>query len=80
MKKIVALIIMLFSAAIMAQTPGWTNLKETNITVGNNNYDIFTNRFGSHIIVQETNSAQVKVSIKLKKAGQRCSPFYFLHE
>ena len=46
---------MLFSAASMAQNPGWTNLKETNITVGANAYDIFTNGAGNHIIVQEPN-------------------------
>lgn len=47
---------MLFSAAILAQSPGWSNLKETNITVGNNNYDIFTNGAGNHIIIQEANA------------------------
>jgi hypothetical protein len=40
----------------MAQNPGWTNLKETNITVGTNAYDIFTNGAGNHIIVQEPNA------------------------
>lgn len=52
MKKIVALSIMLFTAALLAQSPGWTTLKETNITVGSNAYDIFTNGTGNHIIVQ----------------------------
>ena len=50
MKKIV-LLIMLFSSASMTQNPGWTDLKETNITVGANAYDIFTNGAGNHIIV-----------------------------
>jgi len=29
---------------------------ETEITVGDNNYDIFTNRYGNHIIVQEADA------------------------
>ncbi|MGB5530868.1 MAG: hypothetical protein WBQ32_12945 [Ignavibacteriaceae bacterium] len=56
MKKIILLIILLFSTAALAQSVGWTSLMETNITVGDNNYDIFTNRYGNHIIVQETSS------------------------
>ena len=56
MKKIIALLIMLFTAVLLAQSPGWTTLKETNITVGTNAYDIFTNGAGNHIIVQETNA------------------------
>ena len=40
---------MLFPAAALAQN--WTALKETNITVGANAYDIFTNGAGNHIIV-----------------------------
>jgi hypothetical protein len=54
MKKIV-LLIMLFSSASMTQNPGWTDLKETNITVGANAYDIFTNGAGNHIIVNQPN-------------------------
>ena len=56
MKKIVALLIMLFTAAAMAQQPSWSSLRETNINVGTNAYDIFTNGAGNHIIVQETNA------------------------
>ena len=56
MKKIIVLIILLLSAASLAQSVGWTDLMETNITVGNNDYDIFTNRYGNHIIVKETSA------------------------
>lgn len=56
MKKIVASLIMLFTTASLAQSPGWTTLKETNISVGTNAYDIFTNGAGNHIIVQEANA------------------------
>jgi hypothetical protein len=56
MKKIVALLIMLLTAALLAQSPSWTTLKETNITVGTNAYDIFTNGAGNNIIVQEANA------------------------
>jgi hypothetical protein len=50
MEKIIVLIVMLFSATAIAQSVGWTSLMETDITVGNNDYDIFTNRYGNHII------------------------------
>jgi hypothetical protein len=53
MKKISILIILLFSSTAFSQS--WTELKETNITVGVNAYDIFTNGAGNHIIVNETN-------------------------
>ncbi len=61
MKKIFFLIVMLFSSAVIAQTPNWTDVKETNINVSNAYYfsdgiDIFTNRYGNHIIVQESNT------------------------
>ena len=56
MKKIIVLIILLLSEASLAQSVGWTDLMETNITVGNNDYDIFTNRYGNHIIVKETSA------------------------
>ena len=56
MKKIIVLIILFLSAASLAQSVGWTDLIETNITVGNNDYDIFTNRYGNHIIVKETSA------------------------
>jgi len=56
MKKIIVLIILFLSAASLAQSVGWTDLMETNITVGNNDYDIFTNRYGNHIIVKETSA------------------------
>ncbi len=54
MKKISVILTMLLSSVSIAQSPGWTNLKETNINVGSNNYDIFTNGAGNHIIEQET--------------------------
>ena len=39
-----------------AQSPNWTSVKETNINVSSaNSVDIFTNRDGNHIIVQESN-------------------------
>lgn len=60
MKQIIILIV-LFTAAAFAQTPNWTGVKETNINVSNalhfnEGIDIFTNRDGNHIIVQESNS------------------------
>jgi len=60
MKKIIILIVLLLSAAGFTQTPNWTSVKETNINVSNALYfggvDIFTNRDGNHIIVQENNN------------------------
>ena len=54
--KSVILLIILLTAAVFSQTPNWTNVKETNITVGNyDGVDIFTNRDGNHIIVQQSN-------------------------
>ena len=55
MKALYLFILFCFST-VLAQSPGWTSLMETEITVGDNNYDIFTNRYGNHIIVQETNA------------------------
>jgi len=40
MKKILFLIAMLFSSAVIAQTPNWTDVKETNISVANAYYFI----------------------------------------
>jgi len=55
MKKIIFLIILLLSVAVFAQTPNWTGVKETNINAGSAlSVDIFTNRDGNHIIVQES--------------------------
>jgi len=61
MKNLLILMLFFFSAVIIAQTPNWTGVKETNINVSNALYfnkgiDIFTNRDGNHIIVQESNS------------------------
>ena len=60
MKRILFLVAVLFSGVLLAQTPNWTSVKETNINVGNAIYfggvDIFTNRDGNHIIVQESNN------------------------
>jgi hypothetical protein len=57
-KRILFLLLLCFSSIIVAQTSNWTNVKETNINVANANpagVDIFTNRYGNHIIVQESN-------------------------
>lgn len=57
MKKFLFLFMVLFSAVLLAQTPNWTSVKETNINVGSAiSVDIFTNRDGNHIIVQESNN------------------------
>ncbi len=60
MKKILFLFVFLFSAVLLAQTQNWTSVKETNINVVNavnlGGVDIFTNRDGNHIIVQESNN------------------------
>jgi hypothetical protein len=57
-KHILFLFLLCFSSIIVAQTSNWTNVRETNINVANANpagVDIFTNRYGNHIIVQESN-------------------------
>jgi hypothetical protein len=57
-KLVLFLFLLFFSSVIIAQTSNWTNVKETNINVANANptgVDIFTNRYGNHIIVQESN-------------------------
>ena len=61
MKKFLILFMVLFSTLLLAQTPNWTNVKETNISVANfyqvsDGVDIFTNFYGNHIIVQEINA------------------------
>lgn len=57
MKKIIFLMVMMVSVAVIAQNPNWTSVKETNINVGSAlSVDIFTNRDGNHIIVQESNN------------------------
>ncbi|MBV6422018.1 MAG: hypothetical protein DAHOPDDO_03306 [Ignavibacteriaceae bacterium] len=74
MKKFLIVILMLFSAAMLAQTPNWTSVKETNINVTNAPYDgvdIFTNRDGNHIIVQESNNLKY---YKMNLNGQAGSP------
>ncbi len=50
------LLFFVFIIVGFAQSPNWTSVKETNINVSSaNSVDIFTNRDGSHIIVQEGN-------------------------
>jgi hypothetical protein len=71
MKKNIVLIVLLFSAAAIAQSGGWTDLMETDITVGNNDYDIFTNRYGNHILVQESSSLMY---YKMDVNGNTVSP------
>lgn len=61
MKMFLILFTVLFTAVLLAQTPNWTGVKETNINVTNailfnDGIDIFTNRDGNHIIVQESSS------------------------
>jgi hypothetical protein len=59
MKSIIFLIVMLLTTAFFAQTPNWTGVKETNINVGTaSSVDIYTNRDGNHVIVQESSSLQ----------------------
>jgi hypothetical protein len=56
MKKIIFLIFVL-ALQILAQSPSWTSLKETNINASNAiSFDIFSNGFGHHVIVQESNA------------------------
>lgn len=65
----------MLSAAFFAQTPNWTSVKETNINVANALYfggvDIFTNREGNHIIVQESNNLKY---YKMNLNGQAGNP------
>jgi hypothetical protein len=71
MKSLIILIVLL-STVVFSQTPNWTNVKETNITVGNyDGVDIFTNRDGNHIIVR--NSSSLKY-YKMNVNGQAGSP------
>ncbi|MDO8549349.1 MAG: sialidase family protein, partial [Ignavibacteria bacterium] len=57
MKYLLIFILSCFSAVILAQTPNWTNVKETNINVSSAlSVDIFTNKDDNHIIVQESNA------------------------
>lgn len=72
MYRILFLIVMLLSASVFAQTPNWTSVKETNINVGSaNSVDIFTNRDGNHIIVQESNNLKY---YKMNLNGQAGNP------
>jgi hypothetical protein len=43
-------------STLLGQSVDWTDLMVTDIIVGDNDYDIFTNHYGNHIIVQETNA------------------------
>jgi hypothetical protein len=56
MKKTILFFVLLFSAVAIAQSVGWTDLMETDVTVADNNYDIFTNGYGNHIIVQKSDT------------------------
>lgn len=53
MKK---LILLLLFISIIVSAQNWTSLKESNINISNAlNADIFTNGYGNHVIVQESN-------------------------
>lgn len=57
MKTIIAVMLLLVSNLLLGQN--WTGVKETNINTVNAVYlgvDLFTNGFGNHIIVQESNA------------------------
>lgn len=58
MKNLLILMLFCFSVVIIAQTPNWTEVKETNINLSSvywlyEGVDIYTNRYGNHIILQE---------------------------
>jgi hypothetical protein len=56
MKKLIVLICVL-SIQLLAQSPNWTSLKETNLnTINAITFDLFSNGFGHHVIVQESNA------------------------
>ncbi len=75
MKRILFLVAVLFSGVLLAQTPNWTSVKETNINVSSALYfggvDIFTNRDGNHIIVQESSNLKY---YKMNLSGQASNP------
>ncbi len=72
MNRLLFLIVCCFSAVILAQNPNWTSVKETNINVGSAlSVDIFTNRDGNHIIVQESNNLKY---YKMNLNGQAGNP------
>jgi len=57
MKTIFAVMLLLVSNQLLGQN--WTGVKETTINTTNAVYggvDLFTNGFGNHIIVQESNA------------------------
>lgn len=60
MNRLLFLIFLCSSVLMLAQTSNWTNVKETNINVADalsaGFVDIFTNRYGNHITVQESNN------------------------
>ena len=57
MRHLLTLILVCFTASILAQEPNWTSVKETNINYGSNeSFDLFTNSYGNNIIVQESNA------------------------
>lgn len=57
MKSFIFLLIVLLTSAAYPQTPNWTAVKETNINYGSAlSFDVFTNSYGNHIIIQENNA------------------------
>ena len=56
MNKIIILMLLLTTAAF-TQESNWTSVKETNINYnGALSFDLFTNSYGNHIIVQESSA------------------------
>ena len=57
MKKIITVLLLTFSSISFSQSSNWTSVKETNINYGNAiSFDLFTNKNGNHIIIQESNA------------------------
>jgi hypothetical protein len=57
MKKIIKSFLILLSTITFAQSSNWTSVKETNINYGSAiSFDLFTNKVGNHIIIQESNA------------------------
>jgi hypothetical protein len=72
MKSFIFLLIVLLTSAAFTQTPNWTTVKETNINYGSAlSFDVFTNSYGNHVIIQENNALKY---YKMNINGQAGSP------